>query len=73
LCAIITIGKFALWRAEAPLVRLGDLTFKLNMRNNDSPITPPHFLQLVEDGLARPVHFEDRHAEGHAVETGEMS
>ena len=27
-------------KLEGPLVRLGDLTFKLNMRNNDRPITP---------------------------------
>lgn len=33
------IKKTAL-RLEAPLVRLGDLVFKLNMRNNDNPITP---------------------------------
>jgi len=32
--------KKAAIRLEAPLVRLGDLTFKLNMRNNDEPITP---------------------------------
>ena len=32
--------KKAAIRLEAPLVRLGDLTFKLNMRNNNSPITP---------------------------------
>jgi hypothetical protein len=33
------IKKTAL-KLEAPLVRLGDLVFKLNMRNNDNPITP---------------------------------
>lgn len=27
-------------RLEAPLVRFGDLAFKLNMRNNNTPITP---------------------------------
>jgi hypothetical protein len=32
--------KKAAIRLEAPLVRLGDLAFKLNMRNNDNPIVP---------------------------------
>lgn len=32
--------KKAAIRLEAPLVRLGDLTFKLNMRNNNTPMTP---------------------------------
>src|SRR6202035_3204027 len=32
--------KKAATRLEAPLVRLGDLAFKLNMRNNNSPIAP---------------------------------
>lgn len=32
--------KKAAMRLEAPLVRLGDLTFKLNMRNNDQEIAP---------------------------------
>jgi hypothetical protein len=32
--------KKAATRLEEPLVRMGDLTFKLNMRNNDDPITP---------------------------------
>lgn len=32
--------KKAAIRLEAPLVRLGDLTFKLNQRNNDEPIIP---------------------------------
>ena len=32
--------KKAAMRLEAPLVRMGDLVFKLNARNNDQPITP---------------------------------
>ena len=32
--------KKAATRLEAPLVRVGDLTFKLNMKNNDEAITP---------------------------------
>jgi len=32
--------KKAAIRLEAPLVRMGDLAFKLNMRNNAEPITP---------------------------------
>jgi hypothetical protein len=32
--------KKAAVRLEGPLVRLGDLTFKLNMRNNNNEITP---------------------------------
>jgi hypothetical protein len=40
--------KKAAMRLEAPLVRMGDLTFKLNARNNDQPITP----DPKEDGKA---------------------
>lgn len=32
--------KKAAIRLEAPLVRLGDLAFKLNMRNNSTPVVP---------------------------------
>jgi len=32
--------KKAAMRLEGPLVRMGDLAFKLNMRNNNNPITP---------------------------------